>query len=113
MRGLVVGLVVALAGCSTPGDVAKTAPVVTLESAKSVDAVVGCAAPKIIAQWSLSRVSPIADGQQILVSGSAWGAILGAVDVKSSGTGSRVEIRLGTASMSAMKDTIDNVKSCS
>lgn len=113
MRLAAVGLMMALAGCSTPGDVAKTSPVLTLDSAKSVDLVVGCAAPKIIAQWGLSRVSPIDGGQQILVSGSAWGAILGSVDVRSAGSGSKIEVRLGTASMSTMKDTFDNVKSCS
>lgn len=105
-------VVLALTGCSTPADVAKRDPILTLHSTKAVDVYLGCLAPKEMAEAPMSKLSPIPGGQQIIVSGSALGQVTGTVDVSADGNGSRIEVRKGAATDYAFHGTVENVKSC-
>ena len=113
MRHLtVIVLAVACAACSTPGDVAGKVPFATYSTSRSGADVAGCIAPKVAAEWPQTRVLPITGGQRVLASGSAWGYVIAAVDVKSSNAGTAVEIRQGAGRMGVITGITDSVKAC-
>jgi hypothetical protein len=112
-RVLILGLLVSVAaGCSTAGDVMKASPTMTVSTQKSADAYMGCLAPKVTAEWSLSKVVPQTGGQILIVSGSVVGTAIAAVDVKDEAGGATVRLRKGAATDMAVRTTADNVKSC-
>jgi hypothetical protein len=113
MRYLTV-LVMALAcaSCSTPGDVAGKVPFATYSTARSAADVAGCIAPKVAAEWPQTHVLPVTGGQRILASGSAWGDVIAAVDVKSAVSGSSIEVRQGSGRMGVIAGVNENVKAC-
>lgn len=109
---IVVGLALACTACATPGDVAGKAPFATYASGKDPQALAGCIAPKVTAEWPQTRVIPIDGGQRILASGSAFGDVIAAVDVKAAQKGSNAEIRQGAGRMGVLTGIIDSVKAC-
>ena len=114
MRRLIaIGIVLACAGCATPGDVAKKVPVDTFTTSKSPQAFVECAMPLMIKAMSLSRVIPKTGGQQIIGSASAYGVVAALVDVdEREDGGSRIEVRLGPVIGSIGSDTVRFARSC-
>lgn len=113
MRSLtILALSLACTACATPGDVAGKAPFVTSTSVKDAQTVAGCVAPKVTAEWPQTRVIPADGGQRILVSGSAFGEVVAAVDVKPSSSGSLSEIRQGAGRMGVLTGVVESVKSC-
>ena len=113
MRRLIaIGIVLACAGCATPGETMSKDPVASWKSSKSVQAYVECAIPAVVQGWPLTRSIPKSGGQQIIVSGDGFGNVAAVIDVSADGSGSRVDLKQGAAASWVLKGISKTTESC-
>lgn len=108
-----IALVIACAGCVPTSAVMQRSPVAKIDSAKTVAAVVGCYAPRVLAAgWSASKVVPSGRGQMVVVDGSAWGDPIAVVDVQPANAGSTVSVRRGAVTDRVFDPLTQMLRSC-
>lgn len=92
-----VVLAAALAGCASYAERLAQEPIVAFETAKSVRDFEGCAIPPIRDMWPGIGAAPDGAATVYTYPVASQGAVLAAISITPTATGSRVELRSATS----------------